>query len=208
MNYYDEMIEEIRNDIDKKKYEEAERLIRNELSISYVPKDIEKQLKGLLEQIHIEDPPALKTLSDEQIAASLKKDEIHRLMAVDELNRKNLRDHLDLVQSYLLGDGYLNGKVLLIDSLIRQEVNCEFIYNGQTFNPSKAILPEKSEGFLSALKVIRERFMKEPSMMRMGEQLLYKEVLMALPEALSHDEGLMVADKIINYILKAFGSAN
>ena len=50
--------------------------------------------------------------------------------------------------------------------------------------------------------------MKDPSMMRMAEQLLYKEVLLALPKALDHDEGIRVSDKIIEYILKAFESAN
>ena len=107
----------------------------------------------------------------------------------------------------LSSDGYINGKVLLIDSLIRQEINCDFLYNDSTFNPSKIIRVEESEGFLSGLQAIRERFMKDPSMMRMGEQLLYKEVLLALPETLSHDDGLIAADKIIKYILDAFESA-
>ena len=207
MNYYEEIIKEIEENIDKGDYSEAERLIRNELSVSYVPRDVESRLNELLDKVK-RDSYQQKSLSDEQIEEYLCKDEIHQLLAVDELNRKNLRNYIDTVQSYLSGDGYLNSKVLLIDSLIRQAVNCDFIYNGETFNPCKVILPEKSPGFLSALELIRERFMKDPSMMAMAEQLLYKEVLMALPDTLSKDEGFMAADKIIAYILKAFESAN
>jgi len=207
MNYYEEILNEIEENIDNGQFLDAERLIRNELSVSYIPRDVERKLNEYLSRIR-RDSFEKRSLSDEQIEDYLQKDEIHQLMAVDELNKKNLRNYVDTVQSYLSGDGYLNGKVLLIDSLIRQEINCDFIYNGKTFNPSKIIVPEKSEGFLSALELIRERFMKDPSMMAMAEQLLYKEALMALPETLNKEEGIAIADKIIVYILNAFESAN
>ena len=207
MNYYEEILNEIREDIDNQEYEEAKRLIMNELSISYVPRDVEEKLYELLSEVKT-NSYVPKTLSDEDIEKYLKMDEVHQLMAVEELNKKNLRDHIDLCQDYLSGNGYINAKVLMIDSLIRQEINFDFSYNDSTFNPSKITRVEESDGFLSGLDAIRERFMKDPSMMRMGEQLLYKEVLLALPKTLSHDEGLIVADKIIDYILKAFESAN
>ena len=207
MNYYEEILNEIEENIDNGQFLEAERLIRNELSVSYIPRDVERKLNEYLSRIR-RDSFEKRSLSDEQIEDYLQKDEIHQLMAVDELNKKNLRNYVDTIQSYLSGDGYLNGKALLIDSLIRQEINCDFIYNGETFNPSKIIVPEKSEGFLSALELIRERFMKDPSMMAMAEQLLYKEALMALPETLNKEEGIAIADKIIVYILNAFESAN
>lgn len=207
MNYYEEILNEIEENIDNGQFLQAERLIRNELSVSYIPRDVERKLNEYLSRIR-RDSFEKRSLSDEQIEDYLQKDEIHQLMAVDELNKKNLRNYIDTVQSFLSGDGYLNGKVLLIDSLIRQEINCDFIYNGEIFNPSKIIVPEKSEGFLSALELIRERFMKDPSMMAMAEQLLYKEALMALPETLNKEEGIAIADKIIVYILNAFESAN
>ena len=207
MNYYEEIIKEIEENIDNGNYEEARRLINNELSISYVPRDVERKLIELQNKVK-DNTYAKKSLCDEQIEEYLHQDELHQLMAVDELNKKNLRNYIDLVQEYLSSDGYLNGKVLLIDSLIRQEINYDFIYNGQIFNPSRIIFPEESAGFISGLKAIQERFMKDPSMMRMAEQLLYKEVLMALPRTLDHNEGLKVSDKIIAYILKAFESAN
>ncbi len=207
MNYYEEILNEIREDIDNQEYGEAKRLIMNELSISYVPRDVEEKLYELLSEVKT-NTYVPKMLSDEDIEKYLKMDEVHQLMAVEELNKKNLRDHIDLCQDYLSGNGYINAKVLLIDSLIRQEINSDFTYNDSTFNPSKITRVEESDGFLSGLEAIRERFMKDPSMMRMGEQLLYKEVLLALPKTLSHDEGFVVADKIIDYILKASESAN
>ena len=207
MNYYEEILKEINDNIDEGHYEQAKRLIENELSVSYVPRDTEEKLKELLGRIRNETYSP-KALSDEQIEEYLGKDEVHQLMAVQELDKKNLRDHIDLVQEYLKGNGFINGKVLLIDSMIRQEINYDFSYRDETFNPSKIIKVEESAGFLSGLQAIRQRFMKDPSMMHMAEQLLYKEVLLALPETLDHEDGLNAADKITEYILKAFESAN
>ena len=207
MNYYNEILKEIEENIENSEYDEAKRLIMNELSVSYVPRDVEKKLNELLSLVK-EDTYVPRGLADADIEKYLFMDEVHQLMAVDELNKRNLREHIELCQQFLSSEGFINAKALLIDSLIRQEINYVFLYKEGTFNPSKIIRPEESEGFKSGLNAIRERFMKDPSMMRMAEQLLYKEVLLALPKTLDHEEGLMVAYKIIEYILKAFESAN
>ena len=207
MNYYEEILKEIKECIENKEYEQARRLIENELSVPYVPRDVERQLQELLNTVK-EASFIPRSLTDEDIEKYLFMDEVHQLMAVDGLNKRNLREYIDLCQKYLSSQGYINAKVLLIDSLIRQEINHEFSYGEDSFNPKEIMRPEESAGFLSGLKAIQERFMKDPSMMRMAEQLLYKEVLLALPKALDHDEGIRVSDKIIEYILKAFESAN
>ena len=207
MNYYDEILNEIQDLISEEKYDEAKSIILNELNISYVPKDVETKLYELLDEIKSKTF-VVKELKDEQIEEFLKMDENHQLLAVDALNKKNLREYIDLCQNYLLSDGYVNAKVLLIDSLIRQEINYEFKYKDNSFNPRNLIRVEESEGFIEGINNIRDKFMKNPSMMKMAEQLMYKEAILSLPNNLHKDDGIALANKIEKYILDAFNSAN
>lgn len=207
MNYYEDVLERINGFINKEEYEEAKRLILNELDVPYVPKDFEDRLKELLSFIN-EKTFKVNVLSDEDIEKYLYMDENHQLIAVDELNRKNLRDYIEICNRYLKSNCFINGKVLLIDSLIKQEINYEFecMKNNEIirFNPSEIDPIEKSSGYLSCLNALRERFMKEPSMLYMAEQLLYKEAIMALPFNIDKDNGIKLADKIETYIKDAF----
>lgn len=206
MNYYDETIIKIRSLIDTSQFDEAERLIRNELDLPYVPKDFEIELNDLLMKIRKTKQPS--SLSDEQIEQYLYMDDQHQIVAVDDLNRKNLRDYYELCNDYLQKGTFSNAKVLLIDSLIRQEINKEFSYikDGKmiVFNPSKILPPEESPGYKSCINLLNETFMKEPSKLLLAKQLLYKEAIMMLPDSLNEDDGIYLSEKISDYINNAF----
>ena len=93
MNYYDEMIEKIQGLLEEKNYDLAEKMISDELSVAYVPRDIEQKLHSLQERI-IKDT-IRKQISDEELEEYLfEGDPDHQLFAVNELNGKNLRHHL------------------------------------------------------------------------------------------------------------------
>ena len=207
MNYYDETLEKIEELINNKSFTEAKRMILNELDLAYVPKDFEEKLNILLNKIK-ENSFEVKHLSDEDITDYLKMDENHQLSAVEELNNKNLRDYYDLCNSYLQSDGFINAKVLLIDSLIRQEINKEYKLKRNdeitVFNPSQIVPPEESDGFKLCLSELRGYFMKEPSMLQMAEQLLYKEALLSLPDNIDEKDSSYLAAKIEKFITDAF----
>ena len=207
MNYYDDILNKIYSLIVSEDYEQAKSLIITELNMAYVPKDTEKKLNEYLSLIN-ERTYKVKAVSDDEIEKYLEMDENHQLLAVNELNQKNLRDYTDLVNKYLCSDGYKNAKVLLIDSLIRQEIGDEIHYNDNgmeyTFIP-KYILPlEQADGFILAQKLINEEFMKNPSENKIALQLLYKEGMMRLPINIDASEGQIVAMNIITYVYKAF----
>lgn len=206
MNYYEELIKNIEDLLNNKKYDEAKSIIDNELNLPYVPKEIEEKLNQYL--LIIKDATfALKLLSDEEIEAYLKDNETKQLIAVDELSKRNLRDYIDVIYEYLKDDGYINAKALLIDSLIRQEINYEFEYVNNCslikFNPSKLEVIEKTDGFNTAYTLIEENYLKDPSKAHMGIELLYKEALLSLPNQI---DGKLISEKIINYIDKAFSA--
>lgn len=207
MNYYKETKEKIIDLIEKEEYEEAKRLIQNELELSYVPRDFEEDLIELLNQMQ-EKTFRVKSLSEEEIEEYLKKDENHQLLAVDALDKRNLRDEIYLCQEYLKGKGFRNAKALLIDSLIRQQIDYVFILNDEDkelqFNPSKLIPLEESDVYKECNKSLEERFLKEPSMLVLGKQLLYKEMMLSLPLLPDKDMSEQIAERIEDYIRKAF----
>lgn len=207
MNYYEETKEKIIDLIEKEEYEEAKRLIQNELELSYVPRDFEEDLIELLNQMQ-EKTFRVKSLSEEEIEEYLKKDENHQLLAVDALDKRNLRDEIYLCQEYLKGKGFRNAKALLIDSLIRQQIDYVFILNDEDkelqFNPSKLTPLEESVVYKECNKSLEERFLKEPSMLVLGKQLLYKEMMLSLPLLPDKAESEQIAERIEDYIRKAF----
>lgn len=206
MNYYDELLQSIDSILAEKDYEKAKVLILNELNLPYVPRDIEDKLNNYLYQIK-DATYAPKSLTEEDIIGYLNADCEKQLIGVDELGKKNLRDYIDVVSDFLKGDKYVNAKALLIDSLIRQEINYDFEYvnNGSLikFNPSKLKIVEETDEFKNASDILSDYYLKNPSKLQIGLELIYKECLLALPNKI---DSKVVANKIIKYIDDAFSA--
>lgn len=206
MGYYDELLMKIDSLVKNSDFVAANKLILDELNMPYVPKDIEDKLNDILKNLPKEDNS--RALSIEEIEKYLSLDKEKQLIAVDALNRLNLRDYLDICNKYLEGDGFINAKVLLIDSLINQDINEELhmINDGIEYNfiPKYVITPLESLGYKGALKILNDNYMKEPSKLELAKSLLYKECLMALPINYDENDANLLADKIIQYIDEAF----
>ena len=207
MNYYDELLEKIDKLMKDLAFDEAKSLIISELNLPYVPSDIEDKLNDYLSQINVATK-AYKSLTDDDIEKYLNESDEKQLLAVDELGKRNLRDYIDICNNYLQSNGFANAKALLIDSLIRQEIDYNFTYVNNCsfidFNPKKLNVIEETDGFNDAYKIIDDNYMKDPSKAKLGIELLYKEALLSLPNQL---DGALTAEKIINYIDDAFGSS-
>ena len=210
MHYYDELFENLDFYIRNKDFKKAKEVLDNELSMPYVPSDVLEKLKKYIDFIPKDNVKF--SLNDDEIFDYLKQDEEKQLIAVECLNKKNLRDYIDICNEYLKSNGFLNAKVLLIDSLIKQDIgdDISYINNGieYTFIP-KFIMPvEQSDGYITAIKHLNDLFMKEPSMLEMAKSLVYKECLLALPINLDDVEGELLAKNVYEYIKKAFGEYN
>ncbi len=209
MNYYDEVIEKITKLINDEEYEEAGRLIANELEMPYVPKEAEERLHELLDELHYLNPVE-KKLSDTKIEQFLFSDNDHQLLAVNELDHRNLREYIPLCQQYLSSDGFANAKALLIDSLIAQQIDHVFSCGkGQekiSFNPSAMKRVNETYSYELCLGKIYENYLKEPSKAKLAEQLLYKEFLMTLPLVIEEKDCDRLTEKIVSFIDQAFNS--
>ena len=209
MNYYEELIEKIRKLIDEEKYEQADRLIINELEMPYIPKEIEGKLNHLYRELQYLNP-VQKRMKDEEIERFLFSDNDHQLLAVSELDHRNLREYIPLCEKYLSSDCFRNARSLLIDSLIAQQIDhifhCCTGDENISFNPSAMKRVSETFEYGYCLRQIKETFLKEPSKAKLAEQLLYKEFLMALPLVIEEEECDSLTEKIVNFIDKAFDS--
>ena len=100
MNYYDEILDRINELIEKGDKDNAVRMIKNELDMPYVPRDLEEKLSELLRKLDDEEHKR-PYVSDEQIESFLFKDEQHQLLAVSALDKKNLRNEIPLCKRFL-----------------------------------------------------------------------------------------------------------
>ena len=202
MDYYKDLILNIENKLKEEKYSEAETLINEELALPYVPKDILEKLHDL--KHFLPNDHKNKLLSDEEIASYLKGDPYHQLIAVDYLDMLNLRNYYDICNDFLKSKGFINAKVLLIASLISQQISDEYDLNKDDleyrFIPRYCMLPEESTGYNAALKILSDYYMKEPSSFLMAKDLLYKECFMYLPLSYDEDEADIIANNIISYL--------
>lgn len=206
MDYYKEMLDKLESLLKEDNIKEAKHLLDEELSQIYIPKDIEEKLHKIKNDLNTTEDSF--NLSDDDLVSYLKDSKEKQLIAVSILNNKNLRDYVSICNDYLSHDGFKNAKVLLIDSLIRQELNETIIYNdeglGYEFIPKYQLPIEESDGYKAGYQYLSDYYMKDPSKLKMAKSLLYKELMLALPINLEKDEGIYIAKDICDYIEEAF----
>ena len=209
MNYYQETSEKIALLLAEGKKEEAVSLIREELSMPYIPREFEEKLKEMLSTI-VPDEKEKPALSEEKILNYLHRDAEKQLIACEALPQLNLRRVLPLLRDYLLmEDRDPLAKALLLRELIAQEISeeVETEVNGirYTFVPKYCLLPEESDGFQKAAEILKERYLQDPAMLQLSLQLLQETVLAALPVNMEEDDGEWLADDVSSRIETAFG---
>lgn len=204
-NYYDEVLDTLKELYRKKDYLKAQSIIEEELSMPYIPLDFEKELKNIAKDIKASVKSKDIILDDEMLEEYLNGDDYKQLLAVNYLDSMNLRNYLSLINSYLSGDGNRECKCLLISSLINQEINEEITVNKDeleiTFIPKYAEPVEMTDGYNSGLDFIRKVFENEnPAFFNMCKELLVKECFYNLPLAYDEEEGIILGKSIIVYL--------
>lgn len=205
MNYYDDILNKINELIKNNDINKALSIVEEELRAPYLPKDFNENLLSIYDNFHKNNT---FIMNDEMIEDFLYSTNEKQLIAVDQLNKKNLREYIDLCNEYLTSKGFINAKVLLVDSLIRQEIGEEIKMDKDgllfEFIPKYQLPIEESDGYLSGKKHLNDYYLKEPSKAKIALDLLYKEMIMNLPINMNEEEGIEIAIKIIDYINCAF----
>lgn len=210
-NYYEEIIREIRSCIEKKEYDEALSLLKKELSMPYIPQDIESQLNDLMREVRFEisDKKQNTESSLDTLLDQLHGDAQMQLSAAAQLSKRNLRECVEDIQNYLQSDPFEEAAALLIESIAEQEIQEEFIWvrNGveYAFYGDSLIPCAQSKGFLKANAYLKEWFDKYLDMYEMAKTLLIHEVYMFLPLSYEEEEGMSLAFEIFENVCEMMG---
>lgn len=205
-NYYDEILEEIEDCLMRNELDRAKRLIENELSMPYVPAELETKLRLLQKEIRaMEKDKPVRILGIEEIEIGLKGNPAEQLKAVDALSQLNLRNYVDLIQSVFDSHPHPNIQALLIETLIDQQLSDEFIldYYGAeiAFIPRYAEKPEETDGYRETLEILNQWFESEnPSFLNLCKKMLIQECYLMLPMAYESEEALPLALSIVQFV--------
>jgi hypothetical protein len=211
MSYYDEVLNEIRCAIAEGSQEEAAFLLKRELSMPYIPSEIEEQLLALQKDLRYQTSGQKEKgeLSTEALLRRLKGKPESQLRAVSALCDRNLRSITAELRDWLSKDPQPEAASLLIDALAEQEVPEEFtiVRNGVEYSFfADAVTPvAKSGGFREALRLIGLWLAKDPSLTEMARSILVQRCYLALPLSYELQEGAELASSCIQEVLVSMG---
>ncbi len=210
-NYYDEVIQEIKENIENKNYSEAMVLLKKELSMPYIPNDVEDKLYALLHDLkyQMSDQSNSYERNIDDILDGLHGTSEQQLVACTQLIKRNLREYVEEIQDYLKEDPYVDAAALLVESLAEQEIQDEFVWNKDgveyTFYGDSITPCSKSKGFLKANQLLQQWLEKNPDMYEMAKSLLIHDVFLFLPLSYEEEDGESLAFDIVENICQMMG---
>ena len=127
-NWYEETIAEIKELMEQKKYDQAAGIVEKELSMPYIPCDVEKQLRALQKDIRfgVAENTIIHESSLDQLLDDLHGDAARQLAAVNALGSRNLRDLTLEIQDYFNSSPFPEAAALLINAIAKQQIEDEF----------------------------------------------------------------------------------
>ncbi len=211
-NYYEEILNKIRNHMAEKNYQVALHLLEDELAVAYIPKDIEPILVALHDECRSElRQIASRRYEEEDIETLLTGSLDEQFMAVELLKNSNLRQHLDEVEHYLNDDPNDLVRSLLINAMMEQNVAeaMHTMIDGMeiTFLPCYIEPVMQAEGARIAAEALYDWFESDdPTFLKMCLNCLIQECYLHLPFNIAADEGIPLALSIVYYVKCAEGS--
>lgn len=210
MNYYEEILNDIQRALDKQELEEAGFLLKRELEMPYIPKEYEDALlEKKKEYLYLKgNKTTSHTESLESLLHKLKGKPQSQLYAAEKLFEHNLRTCIEPLQDYLSKDPVPEAASLVIEALIEQEINAEFVYTKDgieyTFYPDSLTPLMRSPGFFGALKRCEKELSKNPSVQEMVKTLIIKEAYARLPMEIEEEESEALFDQCYKEVQQCF----
>ena len=211
-SYYDEITETIRQTLQNGDAAAAEALLRQELSMPYIPSDYEKTFRSLYKEVQRmkaeEKPASQRTLDD--LLDHLHQSAQAQLQAAAELRGHNLRSCIEPLQDYLRDDPLPEAAALVIEALAEQKITEPFTLNkdGMTyeFYPDEVILPNEAEGFKEAMHLLEQIYgSNRPDVLHLCRTLLVHDVYLYLPLSYEKEEAAWLVHNTAQQISEMMG---
>ena len=206
-NYYNEVIDEIKSAIQKGEIEEADYLLKKELSMPYIPQDVEEELRKLKKDIAFakSDKKEMHEESLEDLLSKLAHGKAQtQLSAASALQDRNLRSCVEDIKAYLEKDPCPEAAALIIEALSEQEIDYEFTLRRDgvefVFFADEVIPVSKSKGFLKALDLLQEEYQKNPSLFQLAKSILIHQAYLYLPLSFDEAEASFIKEQIVEEV--------
>jgi len=211
-NYYENLLNNIKTAMTAGKYQDANKLIEDEMSMPYVPLDVLRQLEELHKETQsqlIREKP-LTVMTSEELKKALCSDSEGAFGALKSLHNSNIRNYLDIVEE-CLKDQKIHHliKAMLLELLIEQNVQTtvRFVDERQDLTINTADLPSalKQKSLMMILDKLNELVSKNPSFLQQCQMVAINAAYDRYPQLINEDECDKYTFSIIRYVYRSYG---
>lgn len=207
--YYEDILKKVNQLMECNDFQSAYKILEEELSMPYIPKNVEDALIEAYNQCRSEckmNQP--KSYEEDDVDALLLGSLEESFLAIEQLKKSNIRNHFESIQTYLNGNVNVLVRALLIEAMMEQHITDEFttVVEGMdvTFTPCAIEEPMEAQGVNEAVTLLREWFENDnPTFTMMCVETLVKEAYMRLPFNVDEEEGVAMASAIARYVFFA-----
>ena len=209
MNYYDEILKEIEDSLNQGDLEQAQYLLKRELSMPYIPPEVEEKLHGLARTLQgkrrdQESDRDHSRPSLEHLLKGLYGTPENQLAAAGEMADANLREAVVPLQQYLSSSPAPMAAALVIDALAQQEIQEEFIYRKgdveYTFYGDSVTPVASSAGLRKGLSLLQKELLNQPSLYQMAKSLMIQKAYLYLPLSYEEEESEELVQECIQEV--------
>lgn len=207
--YYADLLKKVEILMNDGDVQSAYAILEEELSMPYVPMDIEDTLIQAYNQCRSEcKAKDVKSYDEEDVDSLLLGNLEESFLAIEQLKKSNIRNHFPAIQTYLNKEVNVLVRALLIEAMMEQHITDEFTteVDGMevTFSPCAIEEPMEAQGVNEAILILREWFENDnPTFTIMCVETLVKEAYMRLPFNVDETEGEAMASSIARYVFFA-----
>jgi hypothetical protein len=215
INYYQTIVNHIEKLIESNDFIGASKIIEEELSMPYVPKDVLMKLQQLHElcKFNLSEEKKSEILSPEKVYEYLKHGSSKAYKALETLSIANIRNYLEVIKD-LLVDNAVNRvlKSLLIEQLQIQQINSiiNFTIDNQVYSiiPSKIPSPLSQPNYQVINKRLESIVESNPSFLQQCQMILINVIYDNYPFLIKDEDVEITTYSIIAYVYKAYNDDN
>lgn len=207
MNYYQSLLNDIDALIKSKDYIKAKQLIIDELSMAYIPQDVNQKLRAYLDILP--NDSHVQSVGIVEIENWLfGNDYLLAIEVINYLNDFNLKNFLDRISDWLLRlqDRYLVGLIIMI--LIRQNVDFTFKLERDNleieFNPFYLEYPNEVESYSLISQKLHDICGHDINLLKTALDNLVLESVMLLPFNIDISEVDLYVNSLIYSVYHLF----
>lgn len=206
-NYYDACIADIERHIKDGKYEDAKYLLRQELSMPYIPQDVQTKLEELSQIVMVENRSGTNYYDDiYEIENALHGNQQNQIKALLSLERLNIHPNFELLKEWLVSDSFEKWVkqqllVIMMSQNITEEVTV--MMDGETYClvPSKIESPLEQEAYCECLNELKQVFESEnPSMLILCQEVLEAIVWDQFPNQVNNVDANEIIKSVNDYL--------